>query len=75
MNTTFEELKMVSSNLPPAQRVELAVYLMESLELPDENWTESWEKELASRLEQFRSGNIKGVPAEEVLSRMQNRVQ
>lgn len=86
MNQTLQQLKDASSGLPAPQRAELAHFLLQSLEPDDlasvllppeppqeEGWAEAWQEELSRRLDEIRSGKVVGVPAEEVLGRLQER--
>lgn len=70
MTPTLQDLKDACSNLPAPQRAELARFLEESLEVGKEQWADAWRDELGRRLEELRSGRVKGVPAEEVLERL-----
>ena len=40
---------------------------------PEGGWTEAWREELGHRLEEIRSGQVVGVPAEDVLGRLRER--
>ena len=73
MTPTLQDLKDASSNLPAPQRAELAHFLLQSLEPAEDGWAEAWREELARRLEEIRSGQVVGVPAEEVLGRLRER--
>ncbi len=75
MVTSFDELKKASPKLPDSQRAELAVFLLESLSLSDEDWSSSWEAELKHRMMEIKSEGFVGIPAEQVLERLQNRVK
>jgi putative addiction module component (TIGR02574 family) len=73
MTPTLEDLKNASSSLPAPQRAELAHFLLRSLDPEEDGWPEAWRTELARRLEEIRSGQVVGVPAEEVLGRLRER--
>jgi putative addiction module component (TIGR02574 family) len=73
MSPSLDDLKVTISALAPAQRVELAHFLLESLEPQEEGWAEAWREELVRRLEEIRSGQVVGVPAEEVLQQLSER--
>ena len=75
MIPTLQELKNAASGLPASQRAELAHFLLQSLEPEAEGWAEAWQEELARRLKEIRSGQVKGVPAEEVINRLRERYQ
>lgn len=69
----LQDLKDASANLPASQRAELAHFLLRSLESEEDGWAEAWQEELARRWEEIRTGQVRGVPAEEVLSRLRER--
>ena len=77
LSAVNEERKPVTevsaSRLPPSERAELAHFLLASLQPEEESWTEAWEKELAVRLEEIRSGKVVGIPAEEVMAQLRER--
>lgn len=73
MTPTLEDLKGASSSLPAPQRAELAHFLLRTLEPEEDGWADAWQKELARRLHEIRTGQVIGVPAEEVLSRLRER--
>jgi putative addiction module component (TIGR02574 family) len=73
MTPTLQDLKDASSGLPAPQRAELAHFLLRSLEPEEEGWADAWRQELARRLEQIRTGQVVGVPAEDVLGRLRER--
>jgi putative addiction module component (TIGR02574 family) len=73
MTPTLQDLKDASSGLPATQRAELAHFLLRSLEPEEDGWAAAWQEELGRRLEEIRSGQVVGVPAEEVLNRLRER--
>jgi putative addiction module component (TIGR02574 family) len=73
MSPTLQDLKDASSILPAPQRAELAYFLLLSLEPGEDGWAETWREELARRLEEIQTGQVAGVPAEEVLTRLRER--
>jgi putative addiction module component (TIGR02574 family) len=73
MTPTLQDLKDACSNLPAPQRAELVRFLEQSLEVGEDEWADAWGDELGRRLEELRSGQVKGVPAEEVLQRLRDR--
>jgi putative addiction module component (TIGR02574 family) len=73
MTPTLQELKDASSGLPTPQRAELAHFLLQSLEPEEDGWAEAWQEELSRRLKEIRSGQVVGVPAEEVINRLRER--
>lgn len=66
MTPSLEQLKNTLSALPRTEREELADYLFSTLEFEDEVKAE-WLTLAEQRLEDLRSGQAVGVPADEVL--------
>ncbi len=67
MQTLVEELSERARALSPEDRALLAEHLLETL--PDETESETeaaWDREIAKRLEQVRSGTARLSPAEDV---------
>ncbi len=73
MTPTLQDLKDASSGLPALERAELAHFLLRSLEPEEDGWAAAWQEELARRFEEIRSGQVVGVPAEEVINRLRER--
>jgi len=60
-------LLQVALALPPDERFALADSLLSSLDAPDPDIDRIWIDEAARRLAAFRQGEVKGVPAEDVI--------
>ena len=73
MSCSFEDLKTAALSLPARDRAALARFLLQSLECDEEAWAGAWVEELDLRLGEFRSGQVVGVPAVEVLRRLKER--
>jgi hypothetical protein len=43
------------------------------MEEEDDDWIRAWEDELARRVEEIRSGQVVGIPAEDVLKALRER--
>jgi putative addiction module component (TIGR02574 family) len=69
MNATMAKIAQEALLLTPAQRAELAEFLVESLDstIPDEI-QRRWIEEASRRLEDVRSGRVKTIPGEEVMA-------
>lgn len=67
MPATLDELKTSVALLPIGDRAELAHYLLQSLDLPDEGVAEAWLALSNQRMDEVRAGLVVGVPAENVL--------
>lgn len=69
MNATLEQIARDALLLTPAQRAELADFLVESLDsTPPDETQRLWIEEANRRLEEVRSGNVKTIPGEGVLA-------
>jgi len=67
----LDQLKLELQQLDCAVRAELAEFLIHSLGAPEDTRTdEEFEAELNRRLEDMRSGRVKGRPAREVLAEL-----
>jgi putative addiction module component (TIGR02574 family) len=69
MNATLKQLAEEALRLVPAERAELADFLVASLDAsePDEIQL-LWLEEASRRLAQIRSGQVTAVPGDEVLA-------
>jgi putative addiction module component (TIGR02574 family) len=77
MAATLDQVVQAARSLSPEQRGELLAELIRDLDAvdsePQEDIDSHWSKEIARRLEDIDSGNIKSVPAEEVFERLRPR--
>jgi putative addiction module component (TIGR02574 family) len=75
----FQELKMMALVLPLDERAELADDLLESLEHPSTleiaEIEQRWASVMTRRIEELRSGKLKGVPGDVVLQKLKNIVK
>ena len=65
MNT--KTLIATALQLPPDERFALIDELLHSLDQPDPDIDRIWIEEAERRLAAYRSGRVKGMPAEEVV--------
>lgn len=69
MNITLEQIAQDALRLAPAQRAELADFLVGSLDsTPPDEVQQLWLDEANRRLAEVRSGKVKTIPGEEVLN-------
>jgi putative addiction module component (TIGR02574 family) len=68
MPTIIQKIKNQLKKLPISQQAELADFLIESLEQED-----AWDKELARRVEEIKSGRARGTPAEKVFAKLREK--
>lgn len=74
MTALAEKLKPQLTTLSPADRAELASYLLESLDgHTDAGAAQAWEAELIRRAEEVRSGQAQGRPAPEAFADLRKR--
>ncbi|OKY76742.1 MAG: addiction module antitoxin RelB [Desulfobulbaceae bacterium DB1] len=70
MSTRLTEAMAVAMELTLEERAQLAGKLLMSLDEPSESEIERlWLEEAERRIEEFRSGKVKGIPADEVFRR------
>jgi putative addiction module component (TIGR02574 family) len=68
MTAKAERLKSELATLTPGDRAELARFLVQSLDEPEEQGVEAaWDAELKRRAEEIESGRVAGEPVESVL--------
>jgi len=69
MNATLEQIAQEALQLAPAQRADLADFLVESLDsTPPDEIQCLWIDEANRRLAEVRSGKVKTIPGEKVLA-------
>jgi putative addiction module component (TIGR02574 family) len=73
MAPAVEQWKPQLEKLPPEDRAELALFLLQSLEPEDEDVQAAWDAEVARRVTEIRNGTAKGRPAEEVFAELRAR--
>lgn len=61
-----KELKDAISDLPVDQRVEIADYILKTLNQPDPEVEKAWAKEARRRLKEFEEGKVEAIPGEQV---------
>lgn len=70
MSKKLEEVVVVAMELSIEERAQLAGRLLLSLDDPSEAEVERlWMEEAERRIQEFRSGKVKGIPADEVFRR------
>ena len=75
MTREVAELFEEASQLPEAERAELAGLLIESLEgEPDAGVEAAWAEEIERRVRQIDSGEVKTIPWEEVRAKLYARL-
>lgn len=73
MNSQIDSLFSEAMKLSPDDREALAARLYDSLH-DDLSLDPAWDAEIARRVEEIRSGTVKGIPAEEVFRKMRERL-
>ena len=73
MTEIAQRLRTELAALPRQDRAELAQLLLHSLDDDAEEGDESWDTELARRMEEIRNGRAAGEPADSVFSQLRER--
>jgi putative addiction module component (TIGR02574 family) len=67
MTTKLDKLTDEALDLPEDERAELAHALIVRIEEPQEGDVESaWDAEIKQRVDEIRSGEVEGIPAEDL---------
>lgn len=75
MTQDLLELEQRASKLSDAERAQLALFLLESLEPADsDGLDEAWRIEAESRLAEIEKGEARLVPAEDVFENLRRRL-
>ena len=75
MSDLLAELKERASQLSDAERAELALALIESLDGPaDPDVEEAWRIEIERRIGQIERGEVQLVPGDEVFAKLRRRL-
>jgi putative addiction module component (TIGR02574 family) len=75
MTDTLAELKQKASKLSEAERADLALSLIESLDGPaDPDVEEAWRVEIERRIGQIDRGEVQLVPGDEVFAKLRRRL-
>jgi putative addiction module component (TIGR02574 family) len=75
MSDMLTELKKQASGLSDAERAELALSLIESLDGPaDPDVEEAWRLEIERRIGQIDRGEVQLIPGDEVFARLRRRL-
>ena len=69
MSLTVDQITTEAMHLPISSRAELAEKLVESLEFAEDgDFQQAWATEAITRRDDVRSGKVKTIPGEEVLT-------
>lgn len=75
MSNRLIELKEKASQLSEAERADLALALIESLDGPtDPDVEEAWRLEIERRIGQIERGEVQLIPGDEVFARLRRRL-
>lgn len=76
MPTSLSILKQQASQLPEAERAELALSLIESLDgKPEAAVEDAWRAEIERRVGEIERGEVQLIPGEEVFARLRRRLE
>ncbi len=74
MSVTLEKVTHEALDLPQQQRARLAHALILSIEdEPDQDVAAAWDAEIERRVDEIRSGRVKGIPAEDVFAKLRDK--
>jgi putative addiction module component (TIGR02574 family) len=73
MELALDHWKTQLVSLTPSERVELAHFLLASLEPEDENIEAMWDAEASKRVEAICSGRAEGRSADELIAELRER--
>jgi putative addiction module component (TIGR02574 family) len=66
---TSKKILEEAISLSPTERAKLVDLLIQSLDKPDLQLDKLWAEEAESRLEAYKQGKLKAIPAEEVFKK------
>ena len=69
MSMTVVQILTAAQALPPKEREALCSQIAESLDAPIDREEQAWADIADRRAEELRSGQVKGVPADEVFAK------
>jgi putative addiction module component (TIGR02574 family) len=70
MAAATDEILKELLTLSPGERARLAERLLESLDPPNERIRQLWADESERRIDAYKRGDLKAVPAEEVFAKL-----
>ena len=74
MTNDYDEIFSAALSLPPGSRAMLAEHLLQSLDAEYQKEIDaSWGAEAEKRVAEIDKGEVKTIPAEEVLERLRSR--
>ena len=74
MSMSAAEFYEAGLALPPSVRKDVALRLLESIEVADqESVDEAWNEEVGSRVDDLLSGKVETIPGEQVLAELAER--
>lgn len=74
MSLSASEFYEAGLSLPPSVRKDVALRLLESLEVADQDSIdEAWTTEIGSRIDDILSGKVQTIPHDEVMARIAER--
>jgi putative addiction module component (TIGR02574 family) len=73
MSSVIDQRKTHLIALPPSERVELAHFLLSSLDPDAEGVEAAWDAEASKRVAEIRSGRATGRPVDEFIGELRER--
>ncbi len=78
MSTTLVELKVKAAQLSERERADLALALIESLDLPVDDSAvveEAWRLEVERRIGEVERGEVQPIPGDEVFAEVRRKLK
>lgn len=69
----LEDFKSQLEDLSKEERADLAYFLLQTLEPVEEDAAAAWDAEISRRVDEIRSGQATGKPAEQVFIELRER--
>jgi putative addiction module component (TIGR02574 family) len=73
MTSAVEHLKSQAELLSVRERVDLALFLLHSLEPQEPGAEDAWQTQIARRVAEIRRRAVCGIPIDEVLANLRSR--
>jgi putative addiction module component (TIGR02574 family) len=73
MSSTIDQWKTQLVTLPPSERIELAYFLLTSLDPEDQDIGAAWDAEVSRRVDEICFGHATGEPVNEFIAELRER--
>ena len=73
MTAILDKVTDEAMTLPQRERAKLAHALIISMDETQEDVPAAWDQEIKRRVDEIRSGKVKGIPAEDVFAKLRKK--